>query len=70
MYLMYTITDNSDDHESSNPNSKANYIILNLIKEIKTRTTKFYVLASTYFLLSLHNWFSTVFKAYARLMIS
>ena len=68
---MYTITDNSDDHESSNPNSKANnYIILNLIKEIKTRTTKFYVLASTYFLLSLHNWFSTVFKAYARLMIS
>ena len=42
MYLMYTITDNSDDHESSNPNSKANnYIILNLIKEIKTRTTKF-----------------------------
>ena len=39
---MHTITDNSDDHESSNPNSKANnYIILNLIKEIKTRTTKF-----------------------------
>ena len=39
---MHTITDNSDDHESSHPNSKANnYIILNLIKEIKTRTTKF-----------------------------